>query len=203
MLRTESLPSTSQYLQHIRLREPIAQHFIGSSGLYRVTNMVKSRIWNPKQWKETADSERYATPDFFNRKPSTSTPKTSAAKSSPAVPRSRSTTPAVFDSPVRRNMLGAPSSIVRDTTSVLSSTLDDVPEMKPSDAAVTVDASANAGADVEAKAVEEGHTEPAKASKKYKGTALSRADISDEEWAAWQDEWLKLPHGKSLLLRTV
>jgi hypothetical protein len=34
----------------------------------------------------------------------------------------------------------------------------------------------------------------AKAAKK-RTTPMSRADVTDEEWESWKDEWLKLPYG--------
>jgi hypothetical protein len=38
---------------------------MGSQGLYRVTNVAKSRIWNPAQWKESAEHDRYDAPDLL------------------------------------------------------------------------------------------------------------------------------------------
>ncbi|KAK4049713.1 hypothetical protein OIV83_003988 [Microbotryomycetes sp. JL201] len=60
----EHLPSTEGPLREIRLREAIEQHMMGSQGLYRVTNVAKSRIWNPAQWKEMSVSPRWAAPNF-------------------------------------------------------------------------------------------------------------------------------------------
>ncbi|KAL8278069.1 hypothetical protein RQP46_009529 [Phenoliferia psychrophenolica] len=66
---TDALPSTSGPLRSIRMREPIEQHMVGSQGLYRVTNVAKSRIWNPAQWKEMAETPKWAAPDFLEQKP--------------------------------------------------------------------------------------------------------------------------------------
>jgi hypothetical protein len=66
--RNEALPSTVDPLSSIRLREPISQHMVGSSGVYRVTNVSKSRIWNPAQWKEMAEEKKWASPDFLGGK---------------------------------------------------------------------------------------------------------------------------------------
>ncbi|KAM0747231.1 hypothetical protein T439DRAFT_328987 [Meredithblackwellia eburnea MCA 4105] len=63
------LPSTAPPLKATRLREPIEQHMVGSQGLYRVTNVAKTRIWNPAQWKEAAESSKWAAPDFKEEKP--------------------------------------------------------------------------------------------------------------------------------------
>lgn len=64
---SEALPSTVGPLESIRLREPIVQHMVGSQGLYRVTNVAKSRIWNAAQWKEMAEG-KWAAPDFLGSK---------------------------------------------------------------------------------------------------------------------------------------
>ncbi|SCV67365.1 BQ2448_6011 [Microbotryum intermedium] len=61
---TDSLPSTTDKLREIRLREPIEQIMMGQQGVYRVTNVAKTRIWNPAQWKQMADSSKFAPPDF-------------------------------------------------------------------------------------------------------------------------------------------
>ncbi|KAK4056090.1 hypothetical protein OIO90_002821 [Microbotryomycetes sp. JL221] len=60
----ESLPSTAEPLRQIRLREAIEQHMMGSQGLYRVTNVAKTRIWNAAQWKEMSVQPRWAAPNF-------------------------------------------------------------------------------------------------------------------------------------------
>ncbi|BGP20839.1 hypothetical protein JCM10213_008125 [Rhodosporidiobolus nylandii] len=57
------LPPTLSPLKDIRLREPIEQHMMGSQGLYRCTNVAKTKIWNAAQWKDLADKEKYAPPD--------------------------------------------------------------------------------------------------------------------------------------------
>jgi hypothetical protein len=63
-IRTESLASTAIPLRETRLHDAITQHFTGSQGLYRVTNVSKTKIYNPAQWKEMCDSSKYAGPDF-------------------------------------------------------------------------------------------------------------------------------------------
>lgn len=60
----QSLPNVSEPLRKVRLKDAIEQHMVGSSGLYRVTNVAKSRIWNPAQWKETSELDKFQTPDF-------------------------------------------------------------------------------------------------------------------------------------------
>ncbi|KAM0787074.1 hypothetical protein ACM66B_006335 [Microbotryomycetes sp. NB124-2] len=60
----EELPSTEGPLREIRLREAIEQHMMGSQGLYRVTNVAKTRIWNPAQWKDMSLSAQRAAPNF-------------------------------------------------------------------------------------------------------------------------------------------
>lgn len=61
---SEQLPSTAEPLKDIRLREPIEQLMMGSQGLYRVTNVAKTRIWNPAQWKDMATKDKWQAPDF-------------------------------------------------------------------------------------------------------------------------------------------
>ncbi|GAA5970325.1 hypothetical protein JCM11641_001664 [Rhodosporidiobolus odoratus] len=65
---TASLPSTEAPLRDIRLREPIEQHMMGSQGLYRVTNVAKSRIYNPAQWKDLSTREKWEAPDLKGEK---------------------------------------------------------------------------------------------------------------------------------------
>lgn len=38
---------------------------MGSQGLYRVTNVAKSKIWNAAQWKESAEKDNYDAPDLL------------------------------------------------------------------------------------------------------------------------------------------
>lgn len=66
--RSDKLPSTADPLKEIRLREPIEQLMMGSQGLYRVTNVAKTRIWNPAQWKDMATKDKWAPPDFKGEK---------------------------------------------------------------------------------------------------------------------------------------
>ncbi|GAA5968528.1 hypothetical protein JCM21900_006633 [Sporobolomyces salmonicolor] len=65
---SESLPSVLPPLRNIRLREPIEQHMMGSQGLYRVTNVAKTRIWNAAQWKDTAVLDKWDAPDVLKER---------------------------------------------------------------------------------------------------------------------------------------
>lgn len=56
----------SQPLKDTSIREPIEQHFMGSRGIFRQSNVASRRIYNIKQWKEMCETDKYATPDFFN-----------------------------------------------------------------------------------------------------------------------------------------
>lgn len=38
---------------------------MGSSGLFKQSNIASRRLYNVKQWKELCESSKYATPDFF------------------------------------------------------------------------------------------------------------------------------------------
>lgn len=38
---------------------------MGSSGLFKQSNIASRRLYNVKQWKELCESDKYATPDFF------------------------------------------------------------------------------------------------------------------------------------------
>ncbi|GAA5890494.1 hypothetical protein JCM6882_002939 [Rhodosporidiobolus microsporus] len=58
------LPSVLPPLRDIRLREPIEQHMMGSQGLYRVTNVAKTRIWNAAQWRDLAVRDKWDGPDL-------------------------------------------------------------------------------------------------------------------------------------------
>lgn len=41
---------------------------VGSQGLYRVTNVAKTRIWNPAQWKLMSEEAKWASPDFLGER---------------------------------------------------------------------------------------------------------------------------------------
>ncbi|KDE06267.1 hypothetical protein MVLG_03426 [Microbotryum lychnidis-dioicae p1A1 Lamole] len=95
---SDSLPSTTDKLRDIRLREPIEQIMMGQQGVYRVTNVAKTRIWNPAQWKQMADSSKFAPPDFkkeaekgdrTDRKPVLSGSNASASTSTSATPNKK------------------------------------------------------------------------------------------------------------------
>ncbi|GAA5828560.1 hypothetical protein JCM11251_000850 [Rhodosporidiobolus azoricus] len=65
---SNDLPSVLPPLRDIRLREPIEQHMMGSQGLYRVTNVAKTRIWNAAQWKDLAVRDKWDGPDLRKEK---------------------------------------------------------------------------------------------------------------------------------------
>lgn len=48
-----------------RIRSPIAEVLHGSGGLFRQTNLTRSRHFNAKQWKDLSETPKYAMPDFF------------------------------------------------------------------------------------------------------------------------------------------
>lgn len=62
---TDSLPSVSDPLRSIRLRDAIEQHMVGSQGLYRVMNEAKNRTWNAYQWKQRAVRPQSDAPDVL------------------------------------------------------------------------------------------------------------------------------------------
>ena len=66
MFRINSLTSVSQPLKDTSIREPIEQHFMGSRGQFRQSNIGSRRSYNVKQWKEMCESDKYQTPNFFN-----------------------------------------------------------------------------------------------------------------------------------------
>ncbi|GAA5863810.1 hypothetical protein JCM8547_006072 [Rhodosporidiobolus lusitaniae] len=61
---SNDLPSVLPPLEEIRLREPIEQLMMGSQGLYRVTNVAKTRIYNAAQWKDMSVLDKYEGPDL-------------------------------------------------------------------------------------------------------------------------------------------
>ncbi|GAA6019759.1 hypothetical protein JCM10207_009254 [Rhodosporidiobolus poonsookiae] len=65
---SDKLPSTLPPLRDIRLKEPIEQHMMGSQGLYRVTNVAKTRIWNAAQWKDLSLRDKWEGPDLLGEK---------------------------------------------------------------------------------------------------------------------------------------
>lgn len=75
----DSLVSVSEPLKDTRIKEPIEQHFMGSKGLFRQSNIGSRRGYNVKQWKEMCDSEKYRTPNFFGAPEEKKSKKESAA----------------------------------------------------------------------------------------------------------------------------
>lgn len=63
--RHDSLISVSEPLKDTIVRDAIEQNFMGSSGLFKQSNIASRRLYNVKQWKELCESPKYATPDFF------------------------------------------------------------------------------------------------------------------------------------------
>lgn len=65
LYRHDSLVSVSQPLKDTIVRDAIEQNFMGSSGLFKQSNIASRRLYNVKQWKELCETSKYATPDFF------------------------------------------------------------------------------------------------------------------------------------------
>lgn len=189
--RTGGLPKVDAPLKPIRLREPIAQHVTGSQGLYRVTNVAKSRIWNAAQWKEAAEQPKWAAPDFLGE--------------SKKVDR----TDRVAAGPKRRKHAhedgeaeGTEGSVEGEVEKAGEADgEDEAGERAPSPPARRTRpprAASAAGAQVLGTTLPVpgaslvGADSPAKVKRP---SPLQRAEPTEEEWAAFVDKYEELPHG--------
>lgn len=188
----QDLPSTAIPLRNVRLKEPIEQHLVGSQGLYRVTNVAKTRIWNPAQWKDMSEASRYAGPDFAaetqvdrtDRAVPVAAPRsrvvpfpTVTAAASPIASVSPSAGPAPAEqvaSPASPTV-STPTSATTNATSpaTVDSTLDSAP-LSTAAAAVPL---------------------PVVVLKPKRPSNLQRAEPTDAEWEAFIAQFEALPYG--------
>jgi hypothetical protein len=172
--RTDSLPSVSEPLKGTRIREPISQHFMGSSGLYRQTNVAKYRMYNPKQWKEMCDSDRFKAPNFFDKegereRERENNERRRSARSRMKQEREVSEQPAAT---AATEPSGEASAAGSPPTAVLP--IDTAPSPAPSSA--------------------DGASPSKEKAKPKKLTPRERAMVTDEEWATF--DWTTLDYGK-------
>ena len=197
--RSDALPDVSAPLKAVRLRNPIDQHFIGQTGLFRCTNVAKGKIYNAKQWRDLTVQSTFDTPDFFAKKEEESTPGKRPTRATRGKRRQKSdsatpapSTPAPSEDPL-------PTPLTLDAASLEAMEL----EAKMEDAATKLELDPAALLQVKSEAVDPDtasipDSSPTKEAKKAKSTAMSRADITDEEWAQWEGQWNGLPHSESL-----
>ncbi|GAA5869887.1 hypothetical protein JCM16303_001831 [Sporobolomyces ruberrimus] len=182
-----SLPTVLPPLKDIRLREPIEQHMMGSQGLYRVTNVAKSKIWNPAQWKVSAEDDRYDAPDLLAEQ-----------KKGDRSERSTKSTSAATEG---RKKQAAAAKIKREKED----------KEKEADGEFDADEEDEEGGEGTPK---KGRRTPAKKAgrptknieegavsngtpptKKKRLTALQKSEPTEEEWQAFSDKFEELPHG--------
>jgi hypothetical protein len=194
--RTDSLPSVSDPLRSIRLRDAIEQHMVGSQGLYRVMNEAKNRTWNAYQWKQRAVRPQSDAPDVLaDEKKGDRSERTtvSSMKRRRAASTAAGSDAAASKSPNKKRAGGG-------------------------DDADGADEEADADADVEDdgddKALPKGRRTPARrakaelapepaaaaadaapAKKKRAGGSSLRIEPTDEEWADFTASLYDLPHG--------
>ena len=191
--RTQGLPAVHDPLKPIRLREPIAQHVTGSQGLYRVTNVAKSRIWNAAQWKDAAEQPKWAPPDFLGE-----------AKKGDRTDR-------VATGPKRRKVVqedaeggevtGTEGSVEGEGGKADEADVEDAGERAPSPPVRRTRpprAASAAGTQVSGTTLPLTGASllPAESPAKAKRPSpLQRAEPTEEEWAAFVDKYEELPHG--------
>ncbi|KAI8339207.1 JmjC domain, hydroxylase-domain-containing protein [Chlamydoabsidia padenii] len=61
---SKQLPSTDKQLEHIRVRNPIIQHIVGSQGVYQQTNVEKRRPYTLNQWYLLCQEVDHKPPDL-------------------------------------------------------------------------------------------------------------------------------------------
>ncbi|GAA5908962.1 hypothetical protein JCM5296_006834 [Sporobolomyces johnsonii] len=204
---SESLPSVLPPLRNIRLREPIEQHMMGSQGLYRVTNVAKTRIWNAAQWKDTAVMDKWDAPDVLKEREkgdrSERSTKSTTASSAAGTKEARKKREREKEEKRKEEDADADGESDDD---------DDGDEQTPKKGRRTparkvkaeskstkgkgketdvemADASKPASTSASAAA------SPAPAAKKKRQSNLQRAEPTEEEWAAFCAKFDELPHG--------
>jgi hypothetical protein len=182
-----ALPSVSQPLKETRIKDSICEHFLGSMGLFRQTNVSRSRIYNPKQWREMADSDKYATPDFFNKAPSrTETPAKRPARASTSSRKRKVAKVEEEADPVRDDARdGTPPLVDNHST---PSDSNDMPLTPRNDTAELVEERSMTPA---AEPTVEAPVLPKM--RKPVLTPNQRAEVTDEEWSTFN--WTDMPHG--------
>ncbi|KAG0169293.1 hypothetical protein DFQ28_003740 [Apophysomyces sp. BC1034] len=60
----DNLPDMSGSLEHVRVRNPIIQHIIGSQGVYTQTNVEKRRPYTLEQWLGLCDHDDHRSPEI-------------------------------------------------------------------------------------------------------------------------------------------
>ncbi|KAF7731668.1 hypothetical protein EC973_008838 [Apophysomyces ossiformis] len=60
----DTLPDLSASLEHVRVRNPIIQHIIGSQGVYTQTNVEKRRPYTLEQWLGLCEHEDHRPPEI-------------------------------------------------------------------------------------------------------------------------------------------
>lgn len=194
--RSESLPSISERLRQTRIREPVSELFTGSQGLFRQTNMMKTRNWNAKQWKDQCDSSTYATPDFFKKGNPDGSPVTSTRpKRTPASRKKKAATPAPVEEDVKMEEEAPQDHSVPVEGPIRPR------EQSPPSVPVTplkTEASGSVPPSEHGESIREDSVAPASASvpKAKKPTAKKLAEMTDEEWEAF--DWSTLAHGSSI-----
>ncbi|GAA6010537.1 hypothetical protein JCM11491_006986 [Sporobolomyces phaffii] len=176
---SESLPSVAPPLRDIRLKEPIEQHMMGSQGLYRVTNVAKSRIWNPAQWKESAELDKYDAPDLLGEQ-----------KKGDRSERSTKSTSAATQG--RKNKAASKKDKEREADGEFDADEEDEDGDSPKKGRRTP--AKKAGRPRKESNATEGETlEPP--AKKKRLTGLQKAEPTEEEWQAFSSKFEELPHG--------
>lgn len=148
---------------------------MGSQGLYRVTNVASSKIWNPAQWKESAEKDNYDAPDLLaeqkkgdrsERSTKSTSNATESRKKKAAIKKEREAD-GEFDADEEDDEGASPKKGRR------------TPAKK---------------ADKESKgAPSEGGSKEGPPKKRL--TKMQKAEPTEEEWAAFSAKFKELPHG--------
>ncbi|GAA5978643.1 hypothetical protein JCM5350_002464 [Sporobolomyces pararoseus] len=182
---SESLPSVIAPLKDIRLREPIEQHMMGSQGLYRVTNVAKSKIWNPAQWKVDAEKENHDAPDLLaEQKKGDRSERSTKSTSAATAGRKRALSKTAkekeadgeFDGDEEDEDGGSPKKGRRTPAKKMG-------RLAKAAASSTAEGGENKEPTVKSQP-------PTK-----RPTKIQRAEPTDEEWQAFSAKFEELPHG--------
>ncbi|SAM03995.1 hypothetical protein [Absidia glauca] len=81
---TLQLPPIDKQLEHVRVRNPIIQHIMGSKGIYQQTNVEKRRPYTLSQWHSLCQDDDHKPPNLATDRASRPIPISRKRKRSPS-----------------------------------------------------------------------------------------------------------------------
>ncbi|KAH7133337.1 hypothetical protein B0J13DRAFT_481032 [Dactylonectria estremocensis] len=113
----ESLPELDELVKQVKVREPIKQEIMGSSGTYRQVNLLHGRSYNVPQWRQLCDQSEHQPPARRGER------RANADKVRPTRSRAAAPKPVTLGTPKKRtrgrppkNKQGAKEKLIKEET---------------------------------------------------------------------------------------